>query len=274
LAEELISPQSRIPYRVGMLCEDSKKASRKGQAVRPFYVWIAILALLTIAAWQGPEPLALTVEIEPRGASTGETLSFRFVIANTGDSSLEGVVVRVVVPEGLDVVGTSVPDGWSATPPSAQVIEEVVYRSEDEMAPGARAELMLKSVILQEPGQTIQLDEYSATADGLPSPVRGAPVTLWVARAPTPTPSPTPPPPTQTAVPSPTPTATPTPTPTQRADVVFPTLTPTPNLSSEQERIGTVTVSIFVGIVVILIALSVTWVLRTARRGPTENDGS
>ncbi len=236
---------------------------------------IAILSLLTVAAWQGPGPLALTVEIDPGGASTGETLSYRFVIANTGDSPLEGVVVSVVVPDGLDVVGTGVPDGWSATPPSARAITEVVYRSEGEMAPGARAELVLKGVILKEPGQTIRLDDYTATAEGLPSPVQGVPVTLWVARAPTPTPGPTPLPPTRTAAPSPTPTATPTPTPTptRRADVVLPTLTPTPNLSSEQERIGTVTVSIFVGIVVILIALSVAWVVRTSRREPTENNG-
>jgi len=248
----------------------------KGQTVRLFYAWIAILSLLTIAAWQGPEPLTLTVEIEPPGASTGETLSFRFVVSNTGDSPLEGVVVRVVVPEGLDVVGTGVPDGWSVTPPSAQAIEEVVYRSEGDMAPGARAELVLKSVIWKEPGQTIRLDDYTATADGLSAPVQGASVTLWVARAPTPTPSPTSPPPTQTAEPSPTPTATPTPTltPTRRADIILPTLTPTPNLSSEQERIGTVTVSIFVGIVVILIALSVVWIVRVARREPTEHNGS
>ena len=241
--------------------------------MRPFYVWIAILALLTVAAWQGPEPLALTVEVEPLGASTGETLSFRFAVTNTGDSPLAGVVVRVSVPEGLDVVGTSVPDGWSATPPSAQPITEVVYRSEGDMAPGARAELVLKSVILKEPGQTIRLDDYTATAEGLNSLVGGAPVTLWVARAPTPTPSSTPLPPTVTVTPLPTPTATPTPTPTRRADVVFPTLTPTPNLSSEQERIGTVTVSIFVGIVVILIALSVAWILRAARGEPPESKG-
>ena len=144
-------------------------------------MWIAILSLLTIAAWQGPEPLTLTVEIEPLGASTGETLSFRFVVSNTGDSPLEGVVVSVVVPEGVDVVGTGVPDGWSATPPSDQPIEEVVYRREGEMVPGARAELVLKSVIWKEPGQTIRLDDYAATADGLPSPVQGASVTLWVA---------------------------------------------------------------------------------------------
>jgi uncharacterized repeat protein (TIGR01451 family) len=237
-------------------------------------VCIAILALLTVAACQGPEPLALAVEIEPRGASTGETLTFRFVVSNTGDSPLEGVVVQVSVPEGLDVVEITAPNGWLATPPTAQAITKVEYRREGELAPGARAELVLTSVILKEPGQTVRLDDYSATADGLASPVQGAPVTLWVARAPTPTPSPTPLPPTQTVVPSPTPTATPTATPTRRADVVFPTLTPTPNLSSEQERIGTVTVSIFVGIVIILIALSVAWMLRTARRDPTENNGS
>jgi hypothetical protein len=43
--------------------------------------------------------------------------------------------------------------------------------------------------------------------------------------------------------------------------------TPTPNLTSEQEQIGTITVLIFVGIVVIFIGLAVRWMIRAARHG-------
>jgi hypothetical protein len=42
--------------------------------------------------------------------------------------------------------------------------------------------------------------------------------------------------------------------------------TSTPNLTSEQEQIGTITVLTFVGIVVVIIAFAIRWMVRTARQ--------
>ena len=46
--------------------------------------------------------------------------------------------------------------------------------------------------------------------------------------------------------------------------------TSTPNLTSEQEQIGTITVLIFVGIVVAIIAFAVRWMIRAAKSAPGE----
>ena len=76
---------------------------------------------------------------------------------------------------------------------------------------------------------------------------------------------------TYTPTPTNTPTLTPTPTntPTPTITVVIAELVPTatPNLTSEQEQIGTITVLIFVGLVVILIVFSVRWMIRGRRAG-------
>jgi len=80
--------------------------------------------------------------------------------------------------------------------------------------------------------------------------------------------------PTATPIPTETaaPTSTPAPTPTATITVVLAELVPTstPNLTSEQEQIGTITVLIFVGIVVIIIVFAVRWMIRTAKREPKE----
>jgi hypothetical protein len=72
--------------------------------------------------------------------------------------------------------------------------------------------------------------------------------------------------PTETAAP----TSTPSPTPTATITVVLAELVPTstPNLTSEQEQIGTITVLIFLGIVVMIIAFAIRWMIRAAKREP------
>ena len=43
--------------------------------------------------------------------------------------------------------------------------------------------------------------------------------------------------------------------------------TATPNLNAEQVRIGTITVLIFCGLVVLLIAFAIRWMVRGGKRG-------
>jgi hypothetical protein len=56
-------------------------------------------------------------------------------------------------------------------------------------------------------------------------------------------------------------------TPTATITVVVAELVPTstPNLTSEQEQIGTITVLVFVGIVVAVIGFAIRWMIRAAK---------
>jgi hypothetical protein len=46
--------------------------------------------------------------------------------------------------------------------------------------------------------------------------------------------------------------------------------TSTPNLTSEQEQIGTITVLVFVGIIVAVIGFAVRWMIRATKGEPGE----
>ena len=75
--------------------------------------------------------------------------------------------------------------------------------------------------------------------------------------------------PTETTAPTETaaPTSTASPTPTATITVVLAELVPTatPNLTSEQEQIGTITVLVFLGIVVVIIGFAIRWMIRAAK---------
>jgi uncharacterized repeat protein (TIGR01451 family) len=233
------------------------------------------------------------VACSPEVPSPGETLTCTFTVSNNGDRDLDDVEVRVPLPEGTAFERASAPsESWTVSKPSAD--REVVYRAQAPLSPNEPSELVLVMRVEAASGTAILLTGYTAAAAQLASPAEGAPTTVWIAVTPTPaaeataTPSPEPtatpqptPSPTATAQPSPTaspsptvqpsPTASPTTTPTPTITVVageLPTLpppTPTPNLSSEQVRIGTVTVSIFATLVLAVAIASVVWVVRSSK---------
>ena len=229
-------------------------------------LWVMVSSLFLTGGWQSTPPLSLAVVVDPPVASTGETLVFAFTVLNRGDAPLEDVVVSVRVPEGTERVRAGAdPDEWTVERTSVGPRGVIVYRARGPLAPGARTHLVLVVLVRKVSGQSIVLDDYTATAKGLAAPVAGAATTVWVDATPTPMPKPTS---TPTAAPSPT--AMPTPTITVVPGVLLPTVvpTPTPNLSSEQVLVGTVTVSVFVTIVVASIALSVAWMVRNGKRAP------
>jgi uncharacterized repeat protein (TIGR01451 family) len=235
---------------------------------------MALLAL-SLVAWQGTPPLSLTVTVDPEVVSTGETFTLTFTVSNTGDSPLDAVALLVDVPQGTELEDAQAAEGWTVRVPGA-----VEYRARDAFAPDQSAQLVLTLLVRQAAGGSILLERYVATAEQLSTPVEGEPVTIWVGVAPTLSPTGTASPtPTAAATATraeatstPTTTATATRTATPTATITLgpvelpPTATPTPNLTSEQVVVGTVTVSVFVGIVVVLIVLAVVWVVRTARR--------
>lgn len=257
---------------------------------RPYQVllWAFVLSGLALVAWQDAPALSITAAVSPEVASSGETLTFTFTVANSGDRDLDDVVVRVPLPEGTAIESASAPsETWTSG--QSAVDNAVVYRAQGPFAPGERAELVLVVRVQAASGTAITLTGYTAAAQQLASPAAGAPVMVWVDVTPTPateitgtvipgsttTPQPSPPPsatpqPSPTASPTtqPSPTASPTPSPTPTITVVageLPTPAPTPNLSSEQERVGTVTVLVFVGLVLGVVVAAAVWVVRSWR---------
>jgi hypothetical protein len=254
---------------------------------------LCALPLLWIVAWQSAPPLSLMVQIDPPVAVQNETLGLTFVVRNGGDEPLEGVLVEIGIPEQTVLASAEAgSDLWKISAPARGQGGTVRYQSKNPIPPGQEAQISLQVTVLQEPGGTVVLDKYTATAQGLETPVSGPPVTIWVQVTPTPappTPSPSPtmttPPaaatstatptqpaatpsavPTRTVTPSRTtaPTATPSPTITVAVAELPPT--PTPNLTSEEERLGTATVLVFVGLLVVVIATSLTWLVRSKNR--------
>jgi uncharacterized repeat protein (TIGR01451 family) len=243
---------------------------------------VAVLSVGFIAAWQNPPPLSLTASAEPAVASGGETVTLTFSIANTGAESLEEVKVTVTVPEGTGFERAAADDQqWDIDLlPGA-----VRYRATGPLPADESAEIVLLVIVREEPGQSIVLDRYEASAKGFEQVVVGAPLTIQIDVTASPTVTETPvatqtptgtttiAPPTGTATQTPTPepspsaTATPEPTPTPTITVVAAELppTPTPNLSTEQEVVGTVTVLIFVSLVVGVIAFAVVWMVRNGK---------
>jgi uncharacterized repeat protein (TIGR01451 family) len=251
-------------------------------------LWAIVLSALWSVAWQDASPLSITASCAPESPTSGEVLTCTFTVSNSGTAGLEEVVVRVPVPEGTAFEQAAAPSGnWAIEEPDAA--GEAVYRAQVTLVPQGSEELVLAVRVEAATGTAIRLAGYTAVAEGLGTPVEGAPVGVWVGVTPTPsatatatsTPAPTATPqpspsPTGTAPPSPTPspspTAQPSPTttPTPTITVVageIPTMPPptaTPNLSSEQVRIGTVTVSIFAGLVTMVVIASVVWIVRSS----------
>jgi uncharacterized repeat protein (TIGR01451 family) len=226
-----------------------------------------------IVAWQNPPPLSLTASVEPAVASSGETVTLTFTIANTGDQPLDDVEVAVTIPRGTAFERAAADNQQWDIELSANVVR---YRATGPFPADESAALVLDVTVRQEPGQSIVLDEYEAMAKGFDEAVAGAPLTIGVDAPGTVTVTPTvtatgtqtpAPSPSATATRTPVATATPEPTPTPTITVVVAELppTPTPNLSTEQEVVGTVTVLIFVGLVVVLIIFAIVWMVRNAQ---------
>ena len=234
---------------------------------------LALASLLSFAvpgvAWQVASPLSLTVVADPPEATKGERLLLTFTVTNTGDDPLQKVRVQVEIPQYTVLEGANVSsEKWAVSTPPRGEQGMVTFLGMSEMAPGESGQLGLWIVVQQQAGQSIALDEYEATAEGLESPVIGNPLAIQVGSLATPEPSPTTPPSTPTVTPLPTatatPTATPSPTPSPTVTVVIAEIppTPTPNLSSEQEQLGTLSVSIFVAITLSIVVLSSVWIVR------------
>jgi uncharacterized repeat protein (TIGR01451 family) len=245
-----------------------------------------ILSVLLSIAWQDPAPLELTAACSPQALAPGALLTCTFTVSNRGSTPLGDVVVRVPLPEGTafeDATGPA--EAWTIEAPGPEGV--TTYRAQSPLGAEASAELNLVLQVEAGPGTAISLVGYTGSAAGLDDAVEGEPVTIQVGATPTPAadtatpqaspsptataqPSPTPSPtPSVTPFPSPSPTMTPTPTVTVVMGEI-PTEAPptaTPNLSSEQVRIGTITVSIFAGLVMVVVIAAVVWVVRAPRDG-------
>ena len=269
-----------------------------------FGLCIALSLLLHFAvpgaAWQGEPPLLLTVVADPPVATGGGKLLLTFTVTNASSQALAEVQVTVEVPEHTVLEGAFVSsERWAASTPARGVHPldargTVIYLAMGEMAPGESVQLGLW-VLVQQDARAIVLDSFVATAKSLVSPVAGSPLTVAVqpsvtgtpptpaaagTRLPAPTASPTLagtatlPATTPTVVratptarPSATPSLTPSPSPSPTVTVQMAELppTPTPNLSSEQEQLGTLSVSIFVALTLSIVVLSITWIVRKRR---------
>jgi uncharacterized repeat protein (TIGR01451 family) len=250
------------------------------------FLLVTVLSVVFIAAGQNLPPLLLTASVEPAVPSSGEAVTLQFTIANAGDQSLEEVEVTVPVPSGTGFERAAADNQqWDI-----DLLPGVVrYRATGPLPAAESAELVLVVIVQEEPGQSIVLDGYEASAKGFEEAIVGAPLTIPVGMTASPTATlsttqtptgtmtvapltgtatqtPTPEPsPSATATPPATRTPEPTPTPTITVVVAELPPTPTPNLSTEQEVVGTITVLIFVGLVVVVIVFVVTWMVRSGK---------
>lgn len=258
-----------------------------------------ILLATTLVAWQRAPVLLLTSSAEPAVPVPGDELVLTFEVENASAQPLERVVVIARVPS--DTVlreAFASREGWTVTVLPGG---EVWYAAQTPLVPGQRVPLTMVLAVQPDAAGSISVKSYSAFATGMQERVSGEPLTLRLAGAPTPrtttAPSTTPTPDEDTATPRgdtgtprantrtpradtatttpfpshtppPTGTAQPSPTPSPTITVVMAVLapTPTPVLNSEQEQLGTLTISIFVGLTLLIAVLGAVWLIRWSRR--------
>jgi hypothetical protein len=260
-------------------------------------VWHLSLAVPAMAWQQDAPPLSLSVTADPATAISGEKLILTITLINEGDIPLEQVNVQAGVPEHTSLQGFNMSgEKWAAISQQDQTL--VTFSATASLMPEEEVQFGLWLTVHQESGQSITLENYAAQARGFESSVIGSPFTVWVDTTPTPhststvaptatpttmptathtstptgTPTGTPTPTTLPPTATPSPTNTPVPTPSPTITVVMaelpPTLPPptaTPNLSTEEVRLGTLTVSIFVAFTLLLVGISVIWLVKRSR---------
>ena len=259
-------------------------------------IWHHLFAVPGMAWQQEAPPLSLSVTADPAIAISGEKLILTITVANTGNVPLEKVNVQVGVPENTSLQGVNVfEETWAVKSEQEQTL--VTFFATVSLAPEQEVNLGLWLTVHQESGKSITLDHYVATAQGFESPATGSPFTVWVNTTPTPLPTstvlatatstatptstPTDTPPAATPLPTSTPvqtstavpTNTPMPTPSPTITVVMAELPPTeppptatPNLSKEQVQLGTLTVSIFVALTLLLVSISIVWMVKRGKQ--------
>jgi uncharacterized repeat protein (TIGR01451 family) len=244
---------------------------RAGASLKLIYLFSALVSLLWVVGWQDTPPLSLRVDVDPPVVSRGETLTFTLGLTNLDDGPLASVRVEVMLPQGTAFWEARVDkEGWEVSAPLRGADGLVSYQGSAGLASGESVQLVLVVTVLPEAGEAILFDRYRASIEGMEAALPGQPVTVRVETTPTPQPTPTVSPTVTATVATPTPTATaaptatPSPTPTPTITVVAVELppTPTPKLTSEEERLGTVTVLVFVGIVLAVVTSSVVWLVR------------
>lgn len=248
-------------------------------------IWLLSFVLPgLVALQQGSTPVELSVSADPEVATKGEVLILTITVKNTGNTPLKQVQVQATIPEQTLMEGASVNgETWAVSTPLRGERGTVTFSG--ELAPGESKQLGLWVIVQQEASTPILLDDYSVTAEGYESPVKGEPFAISVDTTPTPgmIPTQTAPPTvtatptetleatstvTSTATPSPTPSLTPSPTITVVMAELPPTDLPptaTPNLSPEQVQLGTLTVSIFVILTAALVVISVFWMIKRSK---------
>jgi uncharacterized repeat protein (TIGR01451 family) len=236
--------------------------------------WLSSTWLVTAQSPEDNPPLSLSKKTTVDKAVAGDMLTYSLVLTNSGEISLEEVIVSDATPAGTTLFGVSSPPGWTMTTPGQGRTGQVVWQAEEALPPGA--EVTLEFIVTINPDSTgpIINNNYSAQFQGWPEPVTGPPVITELV---SPTPTWTPPlveteTPTKTPTGAPTkelpvtPATTPAAITTASPDVVLEQAqSPTPMLSpvssksadnpSESTGIGTIA-WIIAGIVVIAIGLT------------------
>jgi uncharacterized repeat protein (TIGR01451 family) len=255
-------------------------------------IWQHLIAVPGLAWQQDTPPIELSVSSDPLVATNGKVLILTITATNTGNTSLKKVRVQAAIPEYTVMEGASVNgETWTVSTPLRG--ERGMITFSGELMSGESKQLGVLVIVQQQTGDRVVFDDYSAIAEGYETPVKGTPFAIGVGTTPTPgitltqtaTPTATAMPtrtaeatPTATStatplpVPSSTPSSTPSPTPSPTITVVMAELPPTdlpptatPNLSTEQVQLGTLTVSVFVVLTVILVVISVVWMIKKSK---------
>ncbi len=198
-------------------------------------------------------PLTIVKSASPDPVVIGDELTYTIVVTNIGNTALEGVVVKDVVPHNTTLLIANALDGhWLIGTPASGEAGVVEWLAQDALLPG-QAVRLLCMVRVEAAEQGVVNATYEAGAEGFDEVVQGEAVTAHLVSPTaslTPRPSPTWPAATATEPPATpvtqTPTSGPAPSFTPASPIVTPPLTatrsrPTPSPTLTQARQETAT---------------------------------
>ena len=241
--------------------------------------WLTATWLAAAQSTEDAPPLNLASKATVDLAVAGDTLTYLLVLTNTGQITLEEVVVSEITPAGTTVFGVNGPPGWMMTTPGQGRTGQVIWQAETSLPPGAEVTLEFTVTINPDATGSIINNTYSVQVQGWSEPVAGPPViTNLVSPTPTWTPPLVPTEPTRTSTKTPTgaptkePPATSAATATSPPDVVLEqTQTPTPLLPltngvSSEDTPGNAGVGIITLVVLGVVVVAVGLIVLLSRR--------